>query len=191
MHSAQDQQEGKGPSYRDRLPLRWVPLPALPEGLELERLAEANARVLTAVAMLEEHPKPADEPSATELELQRIHQKLNLLLELLSGLLMAQSPQPAAVPLRLSWRGVSWEAAEAPAPGSPGLVEIHLSRLLAQPLRWPARIVAGPPATVSAEFQPVPDFCQVALERHVFQHHRREVAEARQPARQPAPPAQK
>jgi hypothetical protein len=183
MPHTQDQHEGEGPGYRDRLPLRWVPLPVLPAGLEAERLAETNARLLAAVAMLEEHPKPADEPSATELELQRIHLKLNLLLELFSGFLLTQSPQPAAVPLRLSWRGVSWEAAEAPPPGATGLVEIHLSRLLVQPLRWPARIVAAPVGTVGAEFCPVPDFCQEALERHVFQHHRREVAEARQPAR--------
>lgn len=186
MPRTQDQHESEGPGYRDRLPLRWLPLPALPAGLEAERLAETNARLLAAVAMLEEHPnkpKPADEPSATDLELQRIHLKLNLLLELFSGFLLAQSPQPPAVPLRLSWRGVSWEVAEAPEPGASGLVEIHLSRLLVQPLRWPARIVAGPAGTAVAEFCPLPDFCQEALERHVFQHHRREVAEARQPAR--------
>ena len=124
MPLTQDQHESEGPGYRDRLPLRWLPQPDLPSGLEAERLAETNARLLAAVAMLEEHSKPADEPTATELELQRVH-----------------------------------------------------------PLRWPARIVAGPAGTVSAEFYPVPEFCQEALERHVFQHHRREVAEARQPAR--------
>jgi hypothetical protein len=182
MPHTHHQQEGEGPGYRDRLPLRWVPQ-ELPAGLEAERLAETNARLLAAVALLEEHHKPADEPSATELELQRIHHKLNLLLELFSGFLLAQSPQPPAVSLRLSWRGLSWEAAETPPPGATGLVEIHLSRLLPQPLRWPARIIAGASGTVSAEFEPVADFCQEALERHVFQHHRREVAEARQPAR--------
>lgn len=177
-------QEGEGLSYRDRLPLRWVELATLPSGLEAERLAETNARLLTSVALLEEHLKSSDEPSATELELQRIHHKLNLLLELVGGFLNAQSPRPEPVSLRLSWRGVQWEgAAELPRVGAIGLVEIHPSRVLPQALRWPARIVASSPAGVAADFEPMADFCQAALERHVFQHHRREVAEARQPAR--------
>ncbi|MFI4979185.1 MAG: PilZ domain-containing protein [Nevskiales bacterium] len=178
-------QEGEGLSYRDRLPLRWVELAALPAGLEAERLAEANARLLTSVALLEEHLKPSDEPSATELELQRIHHKLNLLLELVGGFLNAQSPRPESVSLRLSWRGVQWEGSgELPTIGAVGLIEIHPSRMLPQALRWPARIVAVSTTGAIADFDTVPDFCQAALERHVFQHHRREIAEARQPIRQ-------
>lgn len=176
--------EGEGLSYRDRLPLRWVELAALPQGVEAERLAEANTRLLAATALLEEHLKPSDEPSPTELELQRIHHKLNLLLDLVGSFLNAQSPRPAAISLRLSWQGVSWTAnGEKPAIGAVGLVEIYPSRILPHPLRWPVRIVAAAD-TVSADFDAMPDFCQAALERHVFQHHRREVAEARQPARQ-------
>lgn len=178
-------QEGEGLSYRDRLPLRWVELATLPSGLEAERLAETNARLLTSVALLEEHFKSSDEPTASELELQRIHHKLNLLLELVGGFLNAQSPRPEPVSLRLSWRGVLWECtAEPPAIGAVGLVEIHPSRILPQALRWPARVVAVSAAGVAADFDTVPDFCQAALERHVFQHHRREIAEARQPVRQ-------
>ena len=60
------------------------------------------------------------------------------------------------------------------------MVELYISPVLPQPLRLPARIAAAGEQTV-AEFAAMPEFCQAALERHVFQHHRREVAETRQP----------
>lgn len=177
---------GEGPAYNDRLPLRWLPLAELPAGSEAERLAEANTRVLTAVALLEEHHQLPDEPSQTELELHRIHNKLNLLLELVGSFLQLQALRPEPVAVCLSWRGLSWASGgDDPAAGSVGLVELHLNPALPLPLRWPARIVAGGSGEVVAEFAPVPEYCQMALERHVFKHHRRKVAETRQPTRTP------
>ncbi|HZR35206.1 MAG TPA: PilZ domain-containing protein [Nevskia sp.] len=167
-------------SYRDRLPLRWTPLAALPEGLEAERLAESNLRVLSTVAMLAEHAPAKDDPTPAELEMQRMHLKLNLLLELVGGFLTLQSSRPQPLPLRLSWRGVAWSGAAAEA-GAAGIVEIHVSATLPQPLRLPARIVSAGGDETVAEFAAMPEFCQTALERHVFLHHRREVAETRQP----------
>ncbi|MBL6750912.1 MAG: PilZ domain-containing protein [Nevskia sp.] len=171
-------------SYRGELPLRWIPLTALPTGAAAERLDEANTRLLGAVGLIEDSPKLSDEPSATELELLRIHQKLNLLIDLLGSVLRQQQPRPERVPLRLSWRGVSWHAVEPlPKVGDLGLVEIYLKETLPQPLHWPARIVAVTQAEVSAEFEGASEAGQSALERHVFAHHRREVAETRNPSR--------
>ncbi len=169
-------------SYRDRLPLRWTPLAALPEGLEAERLAESNLRVLGTVAMLAEHAPAKDDPTPAELEMQRMHLKLNLLLELVGSFLTLQSSRPQPMPLRLSWRGVAWSAGGVEA-GAAGIVEIHLSAALPQPLRLPARIVAADGDETVAEFAAMPEFCQAALERHVFLHHRREIAETRQPSK--------
>lgn len=170
-------------SYRDRLPLRWTPQAALPEGLEAERLAESNLRLLSTVAMIAEHAPAKDDPTPAELEMQRMHLKLNLLLELVGSFLAQQSARPQAVALRLSWHGVAWSGGGAEQ-GASGIVELYLSPALPQPLRLPARIVAAGEQTV-AEFAAMPEFCQAALERHVFQHHRREVAETRQPQKHP------
>jgi hypothetical protein len=171
-------------SYRDELPLRWVPVRALPAGAAAERLDEANARLLGAVSLLEETPKFGDDPSASELELQRIHQKLNLLIDLLGSVLRQQHPRPDKVPLRLSWRSVSWQAAAPlPAVGELGIVELYLKETLPQPLHWPARIAAVADGEVTAEFEGASEASQSALERHVFARHRRAVAETRNPAR--------
>jgi len=167
-------------SYRDRLPLRWTPLAALPEGLEAERLAESNLRLLGTVAMLAEHAPAKDDPTPAELEMQRMHLKLNLLLELVGSFLTLQSARPEPLALRLSWRGVSWAGGGAEQDAA-GMVEIHLSPALPQPLRLPARIVAAGGDETVAEFATMPEFCQAALERHVFLHHRREIAETRAP----------
>jgi len=180
MHSAKEPM-GDALSYRDRLPLSWTPLSAPPEGLEIERLAESNLRLLASVALLAEHSPSKDEPTAADLELQRIHHKLNLLLELLGSFLLQQLPRPPAVSLRLSWRGLAWAGGGDAEVGSAGMIEIYLSPVLPQPLRLPAHIVACNAGETVAEFDPMPEFCQAALERHVFQQHRREVAETRQP----------
>ena len=184
MQAASDS-HGDGISYRKRLPLQWTPLQQLPSGIESERLAEANTRLLAAVALLEEHSQVGDEPSAHELELLRIHQKLNLLLELFGGFLTQQSPRRTDLMVRLSWRGIVWEdAATVLKVGEVGLVELNLSNILPQALRLPARITSVAEGVVSAEFDALTELCQSALERHVFMRHRREVAETRQPARQ-------
>ena len=176
--------DGEGLSYRDRLPLCWQPLEQLPSGMEAERLAESNTRVLTAVALLDEHSQLTEEPTQTELELHRIHHKLNLLLELLGSFIQLQAPRPPVRMLRMSWRGLSWEVgAGDPLPGAVGLVELHMNPVMPLPLRWPARIVSVSATEICAEFAAVPEFCQMALERHVFKRHRREVAETRQPVR--------
>lgn len=171
----QDQNEAL--SYRDELPLRWLPLRAMPGAAAAERLDEANARLLASVGLLEDVPKLGDDPSPTELELLRIHQKLNLVIDLLGGVLRERQARPDKVPLRLSWRGLSWSGGPLPAVGELGLVELYLRDTLPQPLQWPARVVAAGEGEVSVLFEGGSEASLSALERHVFAHHRREVAQ--------------
>lgn len=167
--------------YADRLPLRWM----VDEPVhDAERLAEANLRVLATVAQLEESSAPGDNPTPQELEIARLHHKLNLLLEIVGGLARGQLHVPEPVPLRLSWLGVAWRhGGDTPTLGAHGLVHLHLHPAVLQPLRWPAQIVGCDAEEARARFAPLGDTCQRALERHVFLHHRRAVAERRQPAR--------
>ena len=170
--------------YRDELPLQWRPLETLPQGPAAERQDDSNTRLLTAATLLDEKPKLGDEPTLVELELLRIHHKLNLLLELAGSLLRQQQGRAQPVRLRLSWQGLSWQAGDAPpAVGDVGLVEVFLKDALQQPLRLPGRIEAVSEEEIHARFVGLSEACQAALERHVFQHHRRAVAETRQPPR--------
>jgi hypothetical protein len=170
------------PSYEAALPLQWQPLQAVPDLLTLERLGEDNLRVLSAVATHKEQrgaPHAAgDETGPLDGEVARLHQKLNLLIDLVALLVSQQAPQPATRPVRLSWIGLRWPDVDA---GGLGLVRLWLHTGVPQPFIWPAWIEHREDDMVDARFAPMAEACQAALEKHVFVHHRRAIAGQRRP----------
>jgi hypothetical protein len=170
-------------SYGDHLPLHWRPLAETADARELDRYDADNLGVLHAVAALEEHRELPNEANPLESEINRLHQKVDLLLHLVGNLARGHQQLPAPVTLSLSARGVHWTPLDAgPAAGARILVEIHLHRGIAQPLCLPARVKAASAAEIDAEFELPGEACLAALERHVFLHHRRSIADARSAA---------
>jgi len=165
-------------SYAGNLPLAWRPLaddePA--QGFEHENLS-----TLFAVAALEDHRELPNDDGPLQQEILRLHQKVDLLVNMLSSLIRAQAQLPPSRPLQLSARRVIWRGDATPPPlNARILVEIHLHRGLAQPLRLPARVVAAADAgDAEAAFEPLGEAVLAALERHIFLHHRRSIAGAR------------
>lgn len=165
-------------SYREHLSLCWQPGQLPLPSWEREQLDDRNLRLLTLVSILEEHRQRGDEATGVELELDRVQQKLDVLIELVGQLLPESSAAPCEV--ELSVRGAVWPAlADGPASGASGFVLIRLHRSLAQPLRLAARIARSDDQGVCAHFEPLAEALQTALERHVFLHHRRAIAGAR------------
>ena len=167
--------------YRDCVPLVWEPLAAMPDAAQRGHWQDQNLRLLTAAALLEERPRrtDADEPLAAEVE--RLHHKFDLALELLAALLRKQSPLPPPVVARISTAGVSWRSEAPPSAGSLILLQIHLHPGLPSPLVWPADVLPGATQEAHARFRALGDSCALAMERHVFIRHRRSVADARSP----------
>lgn len=167
-------------SYRLEAPMRWVAVDGGFDAAAIDYWSEANLRVLTQIAQYEERAISSDTPTAQDLEIQRLHNKLDLLLAAVAELAPRFLDRPARQPLQLSWNSLQWPAeAAAPAIGAQGLVEVHLHAVVLQPLRWPARLQEISAGIASAELLPGSDAAQQALERHVFQQHRRAVAAAR------------
>lgn len=167
-------------SYDDHLPLAWQ---ALPEGDASQVHEHENLAALFAVAALEEHREIKSEDGPLHEEIHRLHQKMDLLVNMLSSLISAQTQMPPTVPLRLSAQSVVWHhGGAAPAPGLRILVEIYLHRGFAQPLRLPARVGAVSGSDAEAVFEPLGEASLAALERHVFLRHRRSIAGARHAA---------
>lgn len=168
-------------SYRDCLPLSWLPLaaPLAPE--RLHALQEQNLRVLAVVASLEERHRVAhDANDPVTQELERLHQKLDMMMVLFGQFLRRLDPPAPAVGLRLSGRGLCWQAgAPAAAVTGLGLVTLHLHPCLPEPFIWPAQTVGEHEGEVCARFEPFGEALEAALERHVFLHHRRSVAGSR------------
>lgn len=162
------------------LPLRWTA-----QAFAFDTPAQAEAlRVLATVAVLEEHAKPqAEEAGGIEAEVARLHQKVQLLMEMVGSLVRAQLALPAPVPVRLTASGLRWQSLAPPEVDSQGLIELWLHPACPEPLRLPARVLAVSaevPALVEAAFEGLPEALAGALEKLVFLRHRRELAEARQ-----------
>jgi len=171
-----DQQLG----YRDTLPLSWVPLATPPPPEQLQQLQENNLRVLAVVAALEErHSSRGESDERVEQELERIHQKLDMLLVLFGQFLRRMDPSAPPRPVRLTSAGLSWEGGSALE--GYGLLSVMLHPCMPEPFTWPARATnAG--AVGEARFEPLGEALEAALEKHVFLHHRRSVAVSRPPA---------
>lgn len=167
-------------SYRDHLPLAWHVL-AQDDASQVHE--HENIGTLFALAALEEHRDLPGEDGPLHEEIHRLHQKMDLLINMMCGLVRAQTPQPPAVALQLSAQRLIWKPqGAAPTVGSRILLEIYLHRGLAQPLRLAACVAAVSDDAVEAVFEPLGENSLAALERHVFLHHRRSIAGARQAA---------
>ena len=171
-----------GLSYRDRIPLACLALATAPTPAELAHWQDHNLRLLAALALLEERPRRGDADEPLSLEVERLHLKFDLLLEMLAVLLRQQQPLPPPRSVRIAPEGIVWQTDGREEAGSPVLLQLHLHPGLPSPLLWPAQLLAADAGETSARLLPRGEACAAALERHVFTRHRRSVAEARSPA---------
>lgn len=169
--------------YLDRIPLGWQPLAQAPGAAERAHWHDHNLRLLTASALLDERPRRAEPDEPVTVEIERLHHKMDMVLELLSTLLRQSVALPPVAAAWITPAGIRWQSGGAPPPGSLVLLEIHLHPGLPSPLRWPATV----DASGDALFQPLGEACALEMERHVFVRHRRSVADARSPAGQDSP----
>ena len=166
-------------SYRLEAPMRWLPVAAF-DAADTEQATEVNLRVLAQIAQFEERSVPIEQPSPQDVEIQRLHAKLDLLLSAVGELAPRFLQRPPPLSLQLSWSQLRWpRTAGTAAAGSLGWIELYLHPIMLQPLRLPARMLAGDAAFAEAEFLPTSETAQHALERHVFQQHRRAIAASR------------
>lgn len=156
-------------------PLIWHPqvLPAGPDA----GIAAVRA-LATAVSLAERVPNVNEEAIGLELEVARLHQKTQLLIELLALALARDVSRPAAVELHLSGSDCRWRSPQQASEMGVGTLAIWLHPAAPEPMRWPAEIVETGPLH-RARLLSLGEAAQVALDRYVFQLHRRAVAEAR------------
>lgn len=169
-------------AVEDLLPVLWQATSAAPD----PSLGEHNLQVLQAWDALEDHGLVdlPDDISPLAAELQRLDLKLTLLLELVGQILSANRPSPTSVLVRFNALGAHWRSREAPLrqPATTGVVEIHVHRCVAQPLRFPgtASVTDG---EVNVRFLPLDDTVASLLGKIAFRRHRRQVAGRTNPQR--------
>jgi hypothetical protein len=171
-------------AYQDVLPVSWRALAGTIDPAVAASFTERNVRVLQACAAIEEHAS-SEKPDEASPDLLRLDFKVNLLLDLVGQLLVANRPRPAAVAVRFNALGAVWRgSAPLPEAGAQGLVEIYLRDFLAEPLRILGRITnVTPDGQIKARFAPPTETISDLIEKLTFRRHRRQVAESRHPRR--------
>ncbi|MBW8372786.1 hypothetical protein CEE60_17845 [Stenotrophomonas maltophilia] len=127
-----------------------------------------------------------DDRSDATLQVQRLEAKLDLVMVLLGRLVRQSSQDLPLRPLRWSRRGIRLEqgARSGAAPGSMGVIRLQPCDWLPDHIDLPVVIVAEAANGSGAHylwlrFEGLSDALEMALERHLFRLHRRQIAEAR------------
>ena len=144
------------------------------------RLAERNLNTLSAIAALEERYAETDDDNPLMLEIQRMDAKLTALVDIVNHLLVPASVLPPRHALRFNAIGALLPAALVPA-GDALIVRLRFDVCRSLPLELAARVERRlDNGHVFVVFAAPGDVLADAIERLVFRHHRRKVAETRQ-----------
>jgi hypothetical protein len=166
-------------AFEDALPLALEPLVQPPAAPLQELWRDTSLKALQAVALLDERHAPVEGHGTVEAELDRLHRKLDLLIEF-CALLVRQSLGAAAPrALRVCATGLRVLGALPGDPAGPVLVRLGLHAASPQPFTWPAE-AHHQDGVLTLRFQPLPEALARAFERYVFTRHRRAVAGSRQ-----------
>lgn len=166
--------------YGGHLPLAWKPLSALPADTELAALDYANSEVLRTIFALESHVgEISEDTEGKSPDLVRLDFKVNLLLDLVGQLLSKQLVIPHSRELTLTADGMLWQESNAPPPDSLLRIELYLNLRYPRPLALHARVREIQDRRVAVAFCGQSEAVREGLERFIFVHHRRAVAQSR------------
>lgn len=163
--------------YADSEPLAWPPSPEV-----WHRLAERNANTLATLDALEERRLDfGEDDSPLMQEMLRMDAKLTALVEIVNRMLVPPASLPPRQALRFNAVGAVLPTAMLPPSGEGLLLRIRFDACRSLPLELVARLVRTfDDGRSFIEFAMQGDATGDAIERLVFRHHRRKVAEARQ-----------
>jgi hypothetical protein len=174
-------------AFQDVLPLLWRPMATAIDRELTASFDERNLRLLQAWEAMDQHVLPPEkvEDAPYAAEILRLDLKLNLLLDLVGQLLVANHPRPHPVPVRFNALGAMWRGTGTlPEAGEQGIVEIYLKDSLSEPLRMAGRVTSvTPEGGIKVKFLPMGEGVSDILEKLAFRRHRRQIAGARQPRR--------
>ena len=177
-------QESAALVFEQNLPLRWWQLPSRPDENELGRLHDAALRIVhVALAWDDAPPVQELQEEAAGRAYELVEFKVNLLLELVSELLTREQPLPMPAPVQLTGEGLWWKTARPPGVSEILRVELYILPSIPKPLVLIAEVTSIERSDdlyrVHVRFVEIPDLLRDALEKMIFRHHRRLIAEAR------------
>lgn len=173
-----------GPVLHGVFPLVWEPFPAELSEHERRAVDEANISTLRNYLLLDSRVNEAgDERDETTPELQRVEQRLNLVIDLLAQLLVRDLPLPASASCEVSRDGVAWTGHSQPAAGTRVKLSLYLNPHYPHPLVLygiaDAVEARGQTHFVRVALSELPEPVAQGLDRLIFRDHRRRVAQTK------------
>ncbi|HEB56078.1 MAG TPA: hypothetical protein ENI98_07200 [Gammaproteobacteria bacterium] len=167
-------------SIKTALALNWR---ALPEVTSVGSLRRNNLLTFALLETLADQQFAAHEPHHSSPELQRIESKLNLLIDLFSKLHAQPQSHAELIPVRLSCKSIEWHADVAPDDSASLLLELYPDSEMPHALKIIARVVSivehDGHYLLRTRFTSLDEIESNHLEKWIFAHHRRMVAQTR------------
>ena len=161
------------------LALSWG---TVPETVSTPFLRQANLLAFALLETVNEQPSATHEAHHSSPELQRIENKLNLLIEMVSQLSGQSQQSFTPISVRLSCKGIEWLSDKAIGETAV-LLELCLDGEMQHALKIIAQVVSvteqGKQYLVRTRFASLDETEESHLEKWIFAHHRRMVAQAR------------
>lgn len=176
------EQASSGVKLEAVIPLSWQ---ILSPDRDPRLLVEEAVQVLQSMGPLEEvRAEIADDDASIHAELRRLDSKLDLLLRLFGQSLRAGQGLPHGVPVQLGRLGMSFQAGDsAPGVGQRVVLSMYLSQALPLPLELPGVVASHEQKDaqnwVVVTFDALSQALKDELNRFIFRHHRRAIAESR------------
>ena len=169
----------EGLVFAGHIPLASRRIEELPGATEMAFVNEKNEHTLRA-SLLSTEPVEGDEHDEVLLHLKRQELKIDLLMDMMGEILAQHSDIPVEQWVRLRTAGVQWQEAAKPlSVGDKLEINLFVTPPIPRPLTFFAVIEAIDNSLVSASFQGVNQAVQDSLDKIIFRHHRRTVAQSR------------
>lgn len=162
-----------GLEYRAFLPLAWQDGQASPQ--QITEWMRENVTALHAIAALEgpSHERELDRTAGVDYTAARLEAKVDLMLQWVGKLLVAQHPLPPATEVMLGSQTVSWKCPIDLKPGQHGVLSLYLAPRMPMPLVFQVQIQSCAAGQAQAQLLQLSEEAQDALDRTLFRYHRR------------------
>lgn len=162
---------GTALTYSASVPLAWEPI----EHIVTDRFDASNEQCLRTILNLSEHHSN----DVTE-EFAALERKVDITLEMVASLLRTSIDMPSAKRFTLGAREVRWQPTAAlPDVGQELIITIYLHNLYPNPLNLIGRVTFVTDQECVVELAPQTMDVQQLLEKFIFLHHRRAIAQAK------------
>ncbi len=172
----------------DKYPLAWQCLDEVPTSSQLVQISNRNRQILNVLLSLDEKNHDSEvEQNALTKEIKLLDDKLNLVLAMMGQLLARESNLPTVLPVCLGAKGLQYllpaQDERLPENGHLYQLDLFLDGRFPQPISLISRVSvdinseAG--KLILVIFQDIGTEVEELLEKFIFRHHRRAIAQSR------------